>query len=169
MKLEHLKRFSPRMATYFDQLTKAMTRYNINTPMREVAFLAQVAHESGNMRYWQELADGKAYEGRKDLGNTQPGDGPRFKGRGPIQLTGRANYKKCGDALGVDLISSPETAAHPDVGCLIAAWYWDSRHLNALADTGNFDGITKAVNGGFNGKPDRDKKYAELKAIWGIT
>lgn len=166
---EQLKRFSPRMSKYFTELKAAMDKYEINTPLRQAAFLAQLAHESGNMRYWEEIASGDAYEKRKDLGNTQPGDGRRYKGRGPIQLTGRANYKKAGEALGMKLEECPETAALPGPGCLIAGWYWDSRGLNALADTGKFDEITKKVNGGYNGKAQRDAHYASFKQILGVS
>jgi putative chitinase len=166
---EQLNRFSAHMAGYYDLLCKAMTEFEINTPLRQAAFLAQLAHESGRLKYWEEIADGKAYEGRKDLGNTQPGDGPRFKGRGPIQLTGRNNYGLASKALGIDLVTSPETAAHPDVGCRIAGWFWKSHGLNELADTGKFDSITRRINGGLNGKAQRDEFYGSFKAILGIS
>jgi len=144
------------------QLNKAMVDGGINTPKRQAAFLAQVLHESGRFKYMQEIASGKAYEGRRDLGNTQPGDGMRFKGRGPIQLTGRANYIKAGKALGIDLVNNPKLAATPEVGFKTAVWFWNSRNLNQLADKGtqqSFDQITKRVNGGYNGKADRDSLY----------
>jgi len=124
-----------------------MKEAGINTPARQNAFIAQLAHESGQFRYMEELASGKAYEGRRDLGNTQPGDGERYKGRGPIQITGRSNYEQAGKALGLDLVGHPEIAAQPDVGFRLAAWYWNTRNLNNLADQKNFSGITRAVNG----------------------
>ena len=107
----------------------------------------------------EEIASGKAYEGRKDLGNTQPGDGMRFKGRGPIQLTGRANYRAAGKALGLDLEHNPKQAASPEVGFRTAAWFWNSRNLNSLRTQGDFRGITKRVNGGYNGLADREAYY----------
>ncbi|WP_434379928.1 peptidoglycan-binding protein [Melittangium boletus] len=148
-------------------LNRAMAEAGINTPKRQAAFLAQLAHESGEFRYFEELASGAAYEGRKDLGNTQPGDGVRFKGRGPIQLTGRANYRAAGQALGIDLENNPKRAADVDVGFRTAAWFWNSRNLNSYADAGNFDAITKRVNGGYNGKASRDAYYARARGVLG--
>jgi predicted chitinase len=109
----------------------------------------------------QELASGQAYEGRRDLGNTQPGDGRRYKGRGPIQITGRANYRAAGKALGLPLEQNPKLAENPEVGFRLAAWYWKSRGLNKYADgsQSGFDKITKRINGGYNGKADRDQFY----------
>jgi putative chitinase len=141
-------------------LNRAMQEAGINTPRRQAAFLAQLAHESGEFRYMEEIASGAAYEGRSDLGNTQPGDGVRFKGRGPIQLTGRSNYAAASQALGIDLVNNPTRAADPDVGFRTAAWFWNSRNLNSHADAGNFDAITYRVNGGYNGKAARDAYYA---------
>ncbi|MCY1081761.1 LysM peptidoglycan-binding domain-containing protein [Archangium lansingense] len=115
----------------------------------------------------QQLASGAAYEGRADLVNTQPGDGVRFKGRGPIQLSGRANYRAAGRALGIDLENNPTRAADPDVGFRTAAWYWNNRHLNSYADAGNFDAITYRVNGGYNGKASRDAYYARALQVLG--
>ncbi|QRO02433.1 LysM peptidoglycan-binding domain-containing protein [Archangium violaceum] len=148
-------------------LNSAMAEAGINTPRRQAAFLAQLAHESGQFRYMEEIASGAAYEGRADLGNTQPGDGVRFKGRGPIQLTGRANYRAAGRALGIDLENNPTRAADPDVGFRTAAWYWNNRNLNSYADAGNFDAITYRVNGGYNGKASRDAYYARALQVLG--
>jgi putative chitinase len=148
-------------------LNSAMAEAGINTPRRQAAFLAQLAHESGEFRYMEEIASGAAYEGRTDLGNTQPGDGVRFKGRGPIQLTGRSNYRAAGQALGIDLENNPKRAAEPDVGFRTAAWFWNSRNLNSYADAKNFDAITYRVNGGYNGKASRDAYYARALQVLG--
>lgn len=148
-------------------LNRAMQEAGITTPKRAAAFLAQLAHESGQLRYFEELASGRAYEGRRDLGNTQAGDGMRFKGRGPIQLTGRANYEAAGRALGLDLVNHPELAARPDVGFRVAAWFWNSRGLNQLADRGDFDGITRRINGGQNGAADRRQFFARANEALG--
>jgi predicted chitinase len=157
--------------TQYEQDCKnAMKEAGINTVRRIAAFLAQVAHESGNLRYFKELASGRAYEGRRDLGNVNPGDGVKYKGRGPIQVTGRNNYAAAGKALGLDLINKPELAERGDVGFRLAAWFWNTRSLNKFADQGpsGFDTITKRINGGFNGKADRDAKYrAACKALGG--
>lgn len=158
-----------KAAVYAPALVKAMAEAEINTPLRIAAFIAQLAHESGELRYWEELADGKAYEGRKDLGNTQPGDGPRYKGRGPIQLTGRANYRAAGLALGLPLEDQPELAADIAVGFRVAGWFWKTRGLNALADAGDFVGITKKINGGTNGIQQRTDFYNRAQEALGIA
>jgi predicted chitinase/LysM repeat protein len=145
---------------YLPHLNRAMAEAGINTPKRQAAFIAQLAHESGEFRYMEEIASGSAYEGRRDLGNTQPGDGVRFKGRGPIQLTGRANYTAAGKALGLDLVGNPKSAATPEVGFRTAAWFWNTRNLNSYADAGNFKEVTRRINGGYNGLADRQKYYA---------
>ena len=144
---------------YLPHLNRAMAEANITTPQRKAAFLAQLAHESGQLRYMEEIASGAAYEGRRDLGNTQPGDGVRYKGRGPIQLTGRANYRAAGRALGIDLEGNPARAKDPDVAFRIAGWYWSSRNLNTYADAGNFREVTRRINGGYNGLADREAYY----------
>jgi putative chitinase len=170
--LGELRKIMPHLSEakakqYLPSLNKAMVDAGINTPKRQAAFLAQLAHESGEFRYMEEIASGRAYEGRKDLGNTQPGDGMRYKGRGPIQLTGRANYRAAGKALGIDLEGNPERAKDPDVAFRVAAWFWNSRSLSKYADSGNFDTITRRINGGFNGKASRDAYYARAKDVLG--
>ncbi len=152
---------------YLPHINNAMQEAGINTPRRQAAFLAQLAHESGQLRYMEEIASGAAYEGRRDLGNTQPGDGTRFKGRGPIQLTGRSNYRAAGRALGIDLENNPRRAADPDVGFRTAAWYWNSRNLNQYADSGNFRELTRRINGGYNGLADRQKYYQRALNVLG--
>lgn len=167
-----LRRIMPSLSeskaqAYLPSLNRAMAEFKINTPERQAAFLAQLAQESGELKYFQEIASGAAYEGRRDLGNTQPGDGVRFKGRGPIQLTGRANYRSAGAALGIDLERNPARAADPDVGFRVAGWYWNSRNLNSFADSRNFDAITYRINGGYNGKSVRDMYYRRALGVLG--
>ncbi len=156
-----------RASQLLPYLNDAMIKGGINTPARQAAFLAQLAHESVGLTAFEEFASGAAYEGRTDLGNTQPGDGVRFKGRGPIQLTGRANYRAAGQALGLDLENNPARAADLDVGFRTAVWFWNSRNLNFYADNGNFDAITYRVNGGYNGKASRDAYYARARQVLG--
>lgn len=150
---------------YLPFIQQAMGEFEITRYLREAAFLAQLAHESAELRYMEEIASGAAYEGRKDLGNTQPGDGKRYKGRGPIQLTGRANYQKYGDLLGLDLINDPTIAATKEVGFRIAGLYWQSHGLNELADAKQFETITRRINGGLNGQADRVMYYERAKKV----
>lgn len=154
-------------AVYLPPMLDAMNEGQINTPARMAAFLAQVAHESDDLRYWREIASGAAYEGRSDLGNVNNGDGVRYAGRGPLQLTGRANYSKCGQALGIDLIGHPEIVETPSVGFRTSVWFWTTHGLNALADAGEFDKITRRINGGTNGQDSRRKYHARAGSILG--
>lgn len=156
-----------KRAAYLPYLNETLQAYGIDSPARAAAFLAQIAHESVELRYWEEIASGDAYEGRRDLGNTQPGDGRRYKGRGPIQITGRANYRKYGSTLGLDLENNPSLAATTPVGFQIAGAYWYSHGLNELADRGDFLTITKRINGGTNGLASRQKYYAVAKRVFG--
>lgn len=165
---ELIKRIDPRVkGSYSNVLVPAMVAGDIITPPRITAFLAQILHETGGFQFMRELASGQAYEGRKDLGNTQPGDGPKFKGRGFIQLTGRANYEKAGKDLKLDLVGNPDLAARPDIAARTAVWFWTQKKLNARADAGDFLGITRAINGGTNGLEDRKRLYEAAKALLG--
>lgn len=154
-----------RAGSMAPHLVRAMEEGDITTMLRCAAFLAQLGHESCSLRYMEELASGSAYEGRKDLGNTQPGDGVRFKGRGPIQLTGRNNYRLAGKALGLDLEGHPEQAALPSVGFRTTCWFWKTHKLNELADLAKFDEITHVINGGQNGADDRRKRYELARKV----
>lgn len=145
-------------------LNVAMAEANITSPQQQAMFIAQLAHESGGFHYMEEIASGAAYEGRADLGNTQPGDGVRYKGRGYIQVTGRYNYTQAGQALGLDLVNNPELAAQPQNAARIAAWYWTSRDINETANTGDFVQVTRLINGGTNGLADRQAYYARAQA-----
>lgn len=158
-----------RADTFVGPLNAAMQKYQINTPARQAAFLAQVGHESGQLRYvreiWGPTAAQKRYEGRKDLGNTQPGDGKRFMGRGLIQLTGRANYTKYAKLLNLPLVEQPELLEQPINAAMSAAAYWDQNGLNALADAGQFETITRRINGGLNGQADRVALWNRAKKV----
>lgn len=137
----------------------------LETPLRLVHFMAQLVHESGSFRYMEEIASGQAYEGRADLGNTQPGDGKRYKGRGPIQLTGRTNYRAYGRAAGIDFERHPELVAIPSIGLKVACMFWENKGLNQLADADDVRAITKRINGGLNGFDDRKAHLEKMKAL----
>lgn len=159
-----------RATEWLPYIEAAMAEFEIDTPMRQAAFLAQIGHESGSLRWivelWGPTDAQKRYEGRKDLGNTEPGDGYKYRGRGLIQTTGRANYKATGDALGVDLIGQPELLGQPELAARSAAWFWQEHDLNILADSGDMRQITRRINGGYNGLDDRLALYQEaLKAL----
>lgn len=134
----------------------------INTPLRIAHFMAQIEHESAGFKFLTELG-GKSYfnkyEGRKDLGNTQPGDGYKFRGRGYIQITGRANYALVSKALGVDFITNPDLLSTEEYAMKSALWFWSSKKLNILADKNDILAITKKINGGTNGLSDRKAKF----------
>lgn len=143
---------------YLNLLNTALPKYQINTALRTAHFLAQVGHESMSFVYTQELATGAAYEGRKDLGNTQEGDGVRFKGRGLMQLTGRDNYASYGKYINIDLFKPGNEkipATTPKYALDVSLWFWNNRNLNKYADTDNLRAITRRVNGGYNGLVDR--------------
>lgn len=131
--------------------------------LRLAHFMAQLMHESGKFRYMEEIASGSAYEGRRDLGNIYPGDGKRYKGRGPIQITGRTNYRLYGRRVGLDLERHPELAAYPAIGLHLACEYWTRNNLNAAADADDVLHITKRINGGTNGLSDRKHHLAQVK------
>ncbi|MBB4619986.1 glycoside hydrolase family 19 protein [Sphingomonas abaci] len=127
--------------------------------------IAQMGHESDGFQAMEEYASGRAYEGRPDLGNTAAGDGVRFKGRGPIQITGRANYRLYGRRIGIDVERHPEIAAIPSIGLQLSCAYWTAKNLNAFADRDDIEGITRRINGGLNGLSDRQKRLAAAKAL----
>ena len=154
---------------FVSALNTAMNHYQIVGTKRVAAFIAQIGHESGQFKYVKEIwGPTKAqarYEGRADLGNTVVGDGQKYHGRGLIQITGRANYGACGEALGLDLINHPEILEKPQHACMSAAWFWASRGLNTLADAGSFSKITQRINGGQNGAADRQALYAKARKV----
>ena len=154
-------------------LNTAMVRFQIIGTKRVAAFIAQIGHESGQFRYVRELGSDQ-YLSKYDtgslgkrLGNTPEadGDGQKYRGRGLIQITGRANYITCGEALALDLINQPELLEKPQHACMSAAWFWASSGLNTLADAGQFDKITQRINGGQNGAADRQALYARALEV----
>ncbi|VVP54940.1 glycoside hydrolase family 19 protein [Pseudomonas fluorescens] len=150
-------------------LNTAMQRFQFVGDKRMAAFIAQIGHESGQLRYvreiWGSTPSQVKYEGRADLGNTVAGDGLKYRGRGLIQITGRANYAACGEALGVDLINHPELLEQPQYACLSAAWFWATKGLSALADVDKFESITRRINGGLNGLADRLQLWERARAV----
>jgi len=154
------------IAKYFNALKMAMSFNGINSPLRMAHFLAQIGHESGDLKYSEEIASGSNYEGRIDLGNTEQGDGVRFKGRGLIQLTGRANYEAYGKDRNKDYVSGKNNlliASDSFLAVDVACWFWKKHLLNEIADTDNIVRITKVINGGENGLEDRKKKISSRK------
>lgn len=169
----------PRAAVYLAPLNRAMAEFSIDTPARQAAFLAQIAHESGSLRYVRELASGAAYDGREDLGNTRPEairiaaergttPGRWWRGHGLIQITGFDNHRACSIALFGDaqtLLDHPELLELPENAARSAGWFWASRGLNELADAGKFTLITRRINGGINGLHDRLIAWDRAQAV----
>lgn len=177
-------------------LEETFVKYDISTPVRKACFIGQCAHESGNfkilqenlnysaeglMKTWfsrfptKEIADqyarnpakiaGKVYNGR--LGNTNEEEAAQYLGRGLIQLTGKENYANCGSGIGVDLIGNPDWLLDPKYATLSAGWFWNKKGLNALADAGDIDTMTKRINGGLIGLDDRKIKIAKALSVLG--
>lgn len=193
---------APAAPQYLRPLGEAMGRYAIDRPARQAAFLAQLAHESGQLRRVQENlnyawdglrkvfprhfrsdAEAQAYDRQPERianrvyanrmlnGDEASGDGWRFRGRGPIQVTGRENYRKAGQALGIGLESDPDRMLDPATGCLAAAWFWHSRGLNTLADADSENGfreITRRINGGFLGLEERIHYWERARQVLGL-
>lgn len=154
---------------YYDPLVTGMKKYDITSNLRMAHFISQIAHETASFLYAEEIASGAAYEGRSDLGNTQPGDGKRYKGRGLIQLTGRANYAAYSRDSAVDYVAKPElVATDPFVGVDVACWYWNKNGINRFADQDDVKAVTKAINGGYNGLDDRIQYLVRAKGVLGI-
>lgn len=166
-----------RSAQWIQPLQAACDKFEISTPLRIAAFLAQVGVESGRLVWvtelWGPTAAQAAYElpsaKAKGLGNTDSGDGFKYRGRGLIQVTGKANYAICGLALNLDLVNHPELLEQSDNAAMSAAWYWHNRNLNALADTRAFEAITRAINGGLNGYSERLALYGAAKRASGVA
>ena len=178
-------------------LEDAMAEFDIASPVRAAAFLAQLAHESSELtrlaenlnysvegllktfgKYFSptlalsyarepERIANRVYANRMENGDEASGDGWKYRGRGPIQLTGRENYRKAGAALGADLVANPDSVIAPLVGSRVACWFWSNRKLNALADVGDFLQITKRINGGVNGLAEREAYWRRAKQALG--
>ena len=166
LKLENLKGHIP--ANVLAQIPDTASKFGITTNLRLAHFLSQCAHESGNFKWVVELASGKAYEGRKDLGNTEVGDGVRFKGRGYIQCTGRVNYSIFSKFIGEDCVTNPDLVSikYPMVS---AAWFFDKNNLWKICDKGADDDIvkqvSKRVNGGYNGLESRLENFHKFWSL----
>ena len=186
--LQIFKRAGQVAGVFVPVLNTAMNRYQIVGIKRTAAFIAQVGHETGQLKRLVENLNYSADALRKNwasrfdlelssavaskpeqianiaygnrMGNTAPGDGWKYRGRGLIQITGKNNYRACGEALGLDLIAQPELLEKPQHACMSAAWFWSTNGLNTLADAGKFDAITQRINGGQNGAADRQALYA---------
>lgn len=179
------KALAPFLLPHFQEVCK---KYEINTPARFCAFISQLAHESGSFFYTQEIASGSDYEGRADLGNIKSGDGVKFKGRGFIQITGRANYQSLSNDLGIDLIKKPELLGAKNINLcsdeqirmatVSTGWFWNKKSLNTFADRINikydltnesnilaFKMITKRINGGYNGLEDRKARFEKIRKL----
>jgi putative chitinase len=183
-------------AKWLEPLEEAFEKYDISTPQRQACFIGQCAHESGNfktmqenlnysaeglMKTWpsrfptKEMADqyarqpakiaGKVYNGR--LGNTSEEEAAKYLGRGLIQLTGKENYANCGSGLGVDLVGNPDWLLDPKYAALSAAWFWNKKGLNSLADASDIETMTKRINGGLIGLDDRKAKIAKALSVLG--
>ena len=171
--LQILPNAGPVAGVFVPVLNTAMNRYQIVGSKRVAAFIAQIGHESGQFRYVRELGNDQ-YLSKYDtgtlakrLGNTPEadGDGQKYRGRGLIQITGRANYKACGEALGLDLINQPELLEKPQHACMSAGWFWATKGLSTLADEGKFETITRRINGGVNGLAERQMLYVRALKV----
>ncbi|MGF7159691.1 putative chitinase [Rhodoligotrophos appendicifer] len=171
---EQLKCIAPQgdeaiLQAVASKLPELGPRYGLDTMRQVIHFIAQAAHETDGFRVTREYASGEAYERRGDLGNTESGDGVRFKGRGIFMLTGRDNYGKMGEMIGRDLVSDPDQAADPAISVEIALCYWRSRSLNLLAEANDFIGVTRRINGGVNGFADRKLYFGRACEALGET
>lgn len=188
-----------RAQSWIAALNAAMARSGINTPARAAAFIAQIGWESDHLTHLSEnlnySAEGllatfpthfteadahqyqrkpiaianRVYASRYGNGDEASGDGWRYRGRGLIQLTFKGNYQACGAALGMDLTANPDVLNLPQNAALAAAWYWQAHGCNAMADTGDFNGITRAINGGLNGLNGRLALWSSAKGALGVS
>lgn len=183
-----------RLEMFCEGINETFEHFDISNPARMAMFLAQTAHESANfsaveenlnyaakalMAFWPkrfagvadqyarkpEMIANRAYCDRMGNGNEASGEGYAYRGRGLIQLTGKDNYRHCGDALGIDLLSNPDQVAHNPVAVLSAGWFWDTRKLNAVSDTGDVERATKLINGGTIGLKERGEHFHHILQV----
>lgn len=158
-----------RLLEFLPHLNEGFRRYEVNTPLRIAHFLAQILHESGELslvrELWGPTEAQQGYEGRADLGNTEAGDGFRFRGRGLIQITGRSNYREVGTHFKIDCLKWPEKLEQLPYSVLTAFWFWQKKKLNDWADKDDVEAITRLINGGYNGLSDRRKYLARAKEV----
>lgn len=171
-------RLSPAMVQIYAMAFDVwFPQYDITTPERIAAFMAQIGHESGDLKWtaeiWGPTPQQRRYEPPSDLakrlGNTQPGDGERYKGRGLIMITGRSNYAQVSKALNEDFITQPRLLERPSMAVWSACWWWSSRDLNQHADKNteaSFKQITRIINGGLTGWDDRLARWQRCKNIF---
>ena len=161
------------------QVLMKWARHYIKNPAELAAFMSECAHESDNFHTLEEYSSGEQYEGRKDLGNTQPGDGPRYKGRGFIQITGKYNYARASDWINqflnkmgigkrIDLVRNPELVATPTGGALASIWYWTTFSKNKIKNFNNTRQVTKTINPGLKGERDRENKHQDWQAALNV-
>lgn len=168
-------------ATWYAVMTAAMDRAQINTPLRQAHFLAQVGHESLSLTHLKELYSGPSRDAYFEnkygvghhknailMGNTEPGDGAKYFGRGPIQCTWKANYREFGHWAGIDAVGNPDLLLKPEHGANFCAWFWIANGLNRFCDTDDLRAITKKINGGTNGLEDRRARLVIAKQALGI-
>jgi len=152
-----------RAAALAPHVTAAFAEWRITAPLHQAAWIAQCGHETLRFTRFREIwgptAAQRGYEGRKDLGNTQPGDGKRFLGRGMIQITGRDGYTAASSQLGVDLIAHPEMLEELDLAASSAGWWWTAHKCGLLLDSQGFDAVTRRINGGYNGRVERQQLF----------
>lgn len=161
-----------RAQRFAEPITAAMQEFGITTAAQQAAFLANVGHESGGLHWltelWGPTIAQQRYEGRRDLGNVQPGDGFKFRGRGLLQTTGRANYAALSGHLGVDYLSDPDRLSQPLDAARSAGYFWQSHNLGPVADAGDFLKVVRTINGGYNGLSERQMLWASAKAALGV-
>lgn len=156
------------VAALVDPMNAWLPAVGVTSPPVLAIFLGQAAEETDGFHTLTEYASGAAYEGRRDLGNTQAGDGMRFRGRGIFMITGRANYLAAGHAIGTNLVDHPELAADPAIAVRTACTYWASHDLTPLAAAGDIRAVTRRINGGYNGLADRLAYTGRARRLLGL-